>query len=117
MSGDVDPSRLGADYIDVRVMEGFDLGYWLDQKKKGATDDRKKNMRKNTKGADGGTTALLKKAGGMGLFAAKVVVGGLIGGLAYGAYAGGKAGVGFIKGAGGRKTGRLSKKNQHKVKE
>ena len=57
---------------------------------------------------------ILKTAGKGGLFAAKVVVGGLLGGLAYGAYKGGGAAMGFIKGAGGRKAGRLSKKRQHK---
>jgi len=113
MSGGTDPYRQGSDYIDVRIMQGFDLGYWLDQQK-GNSDDRKKSLRKEGKRGSLTAANILKKAGGAGLFAAKVVVGGLIGGLAYGAYKGGGAAVGFIKGAGGRKATRLSKKHQHK---
>ena len=34
MSGDlIDPMRQNADYVDLRIIEGIDLGYWLDQKR------------------------------------------------------------------------------------
>ena len=45
----VDLSRMDYDYVDIRILSGFDLGYELDQKKSKGKDDRKKNLRKGDK--------------------------------------------------------------------
>jgi hypothetical protein len=45
----VDLSRMNYDYVDIRILSGFDLGYELDQKKSKGKDDRKKNLRKGDK--------------------------------------------------------------------
>ena len=93
----VDPSRHHSDYVDIRVIEGFDLGYWLDHKKNRHSDDRKKNLRKGTKSSVD-AKKMLRTIGSGGLFAGKMLLGGILGGLAIGAI---KVGGGAVKFAAG----------------
>ena len=112
MSGNFDLLRVNSDFIDVRVMEGFDLGYWLDQKKNSQKDDRKKNLRKNKKvsgGGDSNAKAVLSKIGHGALLATKVLLAApvlIVGG-------GVVQGVKFF--FSGRQAARLSKKAHHKA--
>jgi hypothetical protein len=111
MAGNVDLLRVNSDYIDVRVLEGFDLGYYLDQKKLAQKDDSKKNMRKKKQNA-GEDLKILSKIGSGALFATKVLIAAPLV----------IAGAVVVKGGGavlkmffsGRRAARISKQHHHK---
>ena len=118
MSGDlIDPMRQNADYVDLRIIEGIDLGYWLDQKRNRNKDEKKRNLRKGSKGSTENAKNTLKKIGAGGAFAAKVVVGGSVGLLALGLYKGVTGTAKFLKaksGVGNMMNSLKGKGNDHK---